>query len=123
MVGRESTRLVSVAGENFVDLQPEGGIAIKAAKNNGQQFLSLTPGSGGHSRINSAGKIYLTHGSSNIVPTNSDEPYVLVSQLEDILKVIFDVLNSHANLMIGLAPRDRSTKNTHTHNHKICTSA
>ncbi len=104
MVGRESTRLVSVAGENFVDLQPEGDIVIKAAKNNGQQYLSLTPGSGGYSRINSAGKIYLTHGSNNNLPGNSDEPYVLVSQLEEILSVVFDVLNSHANLMIGLAP-------------------
>ena len=104
MVGKESTRLVSISGESFVDLQPAGNIVIKAAKDNGQQFLSLEPGSGGDARINSGGKIYLTHGSDNNIPGNSDEPYVLASQLEEILKVIFDVLNSHANLMIGLAP-------------------
>jgi hypothetical protein len=103
-IGKKDVRLISQNGESLINMDENGEIKIKASKDDGQQFLYLTPGSGGYTRINSAGKIYLTHGNDNNLPDNNDEPYVLASQLEAVLKTIFDVLNAHANLMIGLAP-------------------
>lgn len=105
MIAEENARISSKMGESFLDLDELGNIVLKSSKDNGQQFISMTPGNG-NTRINARNNIYLTHGSDNDTPSliNSPEPYVLVSQLESILSVIFDTLNAHSNAIVGLVP-------------------
>ena len=108
LVGTDNTRILNITGESYIDMTESGNVVIKASKNNGQEFLSLNPQQK-YVRINTKnnGNIYLTHNNNstfNPPAKDSDEPYVLVSQLEAILENIYKILNAHNTAFFGLAP-------------------
>ena len=106
LVGTDNTRILNITGESYIDMTESGNIVIKASKNSGYEFLSLN-NEEKYARINTrhTGKIYLTHQNGDDLPEkDSDEPYVLVSQLEKVLVNIHEILNAHTNALIALVP-------------------
>jgi hypothetical protein len=104
LVGTDNTRILNISGESYIDMTSSGNVVIKASKDNGQEFISLDPGSN-ITRINAKDKIFLTHGRDNNTPTKTDdEPYVLVSQLENVLVNIYEILNAHNTAFFTLVP-------------------
>ena len=106
LVGTDNTRILNITGESYIDMTESGNIVIKASKNSGYEFLSLN-NEEKYARINTrhTGKIYLTHQNGDDLPDkDSDEPYVLVSQLEKVLVNIHEILNAHTNALIALVP-------------------
>lgn len=94
ILGDEDVRIVSKIGESYIDLDDTGNVIIKSSINDGQQFLSL--GSSGDSRLHAAGKtriqsqdeIYLTVREDPTDEEPPTEPYVLYSELRDLLDKI-----------------------------------
>jgi len=88
VVGSQNARMVSIAGESFIDLDTNGNIVLKASIDNGQQFLSLS--NNGVTRLQARDKMQLA-----VRPNNKDpeEPYILYSELKIILdKIITNLL-------------------------------
>ena len=75
--------MVSLSGESFVDLDPHGNVVIKSSINGGQQFLSLS--NQGITRLQARKEMHLAVRGDGEKPT---EPYVLYSELKDLLDKI-----------------------------------
>lgn len=92
MIGLSDTRLVSKAGQSFIDLDPAGNIVAKSSINDGQQFLSLRSSgmsllhAKGKTRIQSQDEIHLAVRSDPTDESSAAEPYILHSELAPILK-------------------------------------
>lgn len=84
MISDMSARVVSRSGESYVHLDDSGNITAKTSKDSGQQFLKL--GVDGISRLHAKTKIELGVGSNSNLPLT--EEYVLISQLEELLRQI-----------------------------------
>jgi len=95
VVGNVDTRIVSRAGQSFIDLDPLGNIVMKSSIDNGQQFLSLI--NNGVTRLQARDKLELAVRSNNESP---EEPYILYSELKTILDKIMSNLLILNNLYI-----------------------
>tara|TARA_B100000674_G_scaffold418832_1_gene369410 strand:+ start:3168 stop:4940 length:1773 start_codon:yes stop_codon:yes gene_type:complete len=87
IAGNQTVRIVNKAGESFIDLNELGDIVLKSSIEDGQQFLSLANASDGKgiSRLQARDEIHLAVSSDDTVPS---EPYVLYSELRDLLDKI-----------------------------------
>ena len=72
VVGSQNARMVSIAGESFIDLDTNGNIVLKASIDNGQQFLSLA--NNGVTRLQARDRIQITQSSNN-----SDTPEIEIT--------------------------------------------
>ena len=101
MVADGTLRLTNRLGQSFMDMDPEGNVVIKSSINDGQQFLSLI--NNGVSRLQARDKIELAVSSDNDSVENSvNEPYILYSELRDLLeKIVRDlsVINALVKLL------------------------
>jgi hypothetical protein len=98
VVGDQTVRIVNKAGESFIDLNELGDIVLKSSIEDGQQFLSLANASDGKgiSRLQARDEIHLAVRSDNTIPS---EPYVLYSELRDLLdKITGDI--SFINILL-----------------------
>tara|TARA_Y100000385_G_C13079008_1_gene632908 strand:+ start:401 stop:2152 length:1752 start_codon:yes stop_codon:yes gene_type:complete len=94
VIGEKTVRLANLTGESFLNMDPEGNVVIKSSIEDGQQFLSLA--NTGTSRLQARDYIHLSVRSDNTVPS---EPYVLYSELRDLLdKMTGDI--SFINLLL-----------------------
>jgi len=83
VIAENSLRLTSNVGESFIDMTEDGIIFLKASIDDGHQFLRLS--NNGTTRLQARDTIELAVRSGDGSP---DEPYVLVSQLENLLHAI-----------------------------------
>lgn len=92
VIAENSLRLTSNVGESFIDMTEDGNIVLKSSINDGQQFLSLA--NDGITRLQAKNTIELAVRTGNGSP---NEPYVLYSELREILeKIVKDVSVSNA---------------------------
>jgi hypothetical protein len=103
VIAENSLRLTSNLGESFIDITADGNIVLKSSINDGQQFLSLA--NNGVTRLQAKNKIELAVRSDNTAP---DEPYVLYTNLKDLLeKILQDI--STINEILSLAKEAAGT--------------
>ncbi|HAI37484.1 MAG TPA: hypothetical protein DCM40_04785, partial [Maribacter sp.] len=99
VVGDQDVRLVSRTGESFVDLDEKGNVVANASKDSGHQFLSL--GVDGISKLQAKQEIHLAVRTDG-AKSKPGEPYVLVSELENVLNEIIVTQNVIMSALVGI---------------------